>query len=284
MSGAPYVPPLNPYLLPEAPFDALVASAGQRVSWARAHVCPCTYGGGGPQGLPMPGTAAPNCQQCFGVGVYWDAPTEPFQGLVTFMHMSPTPDEPGLFVNDTLGQIQEAQPTLTIPFQDPSASQIPNPAWQYASISDIFILPDSLTRYTAVLQVGGLTALPYQQNVAIAASGAVTTYDPSTQTVSFPAYTTSGTAVLLSGAFPLGTNYIVDFLAAPLYVAFRRSGGLPHARQFGAGIVNLPRRFRLQTLDLWTRERLGGAATTYSRYLNGAIFPYLMMSGQVIQT
>jgi len=285
MSDTPFVPAITPWLLPAEPFNNLIASMGQRVSWMKAHTCPCTYAGGGPQGrLPMVGGADPGCLQCFGVGTYWDAPSEPFPALATFTQMTPTPNEPGVFMEEKMGQIQSADPALTIPYINPANPNVPNEAWQYAGTSDIIVLPDSLTRYNAVLQVGGLINLPYQQNMVIAPSGAVTTYNTTTQQISFPSYTTSGTAVIVS-SLPDGTNYMVEFQAAPLYVIFRKAGGLPHVRAFGAGQVNLPRKYHLSTLDLWLRQRLGAATvTTYSQYANGAILPFIMQQGQMIQT
>ncbi len=284
MSDTPIVPAITPWLLPAAPFENLIAQMGQRASWMKAHTCPCIYAGGGPQGrLPSPGTADPACLQCFGVGMYWDPPSDPFPALATFTQMTPTPNEPGVFTNETVGPIQSADPALTIPYLNPSNPNTPNAAWQYAGTDDIFVLPDSTTRYNAVLQAGGITALPYQQNVVIAASGAVSTYDPITQQVSFPSYSTSGTSVIVP-SLQQGQNFIVEFQAAPLYVVYRKAGGLPHIRAFGSGQVNLPRKYHLSTLDLWLRQRLGGVATTYSQYANGAILPFIMAQGQVIQT
>jgi hypothetical protein len=49
---------------------------------------------------------------------------------------------------------------------------------------------------------------------------------------------------------------MVDFTAAPTYVAYRIAGMPAHVRPFGQ--QNLPRRFRLQALDLWTRAKFAG--------------------------
>lgn len=286
MSGYPYIPPITPYLLPREPFDAVIGKIGQRLTWMKAHTCPCTYAGGSPNGrLPLVGSAEPACSRCFGIGTYWDAPSAPFPALLTFLQgASPSPTEPGVIANEQFGPIQSSDPTVTIPWTNPAIPNVPNVAWLEASITDIFVAVDSLTRYTAVLQQGKIEALPYQQNLVIASTGAVTIYDTNTHdVVTVVGYTTSGVSVLLpADIYPDGTNYMVEFLAAPLYVAFRPAGAAPHVRAFGSGVVNLPRRFRLQTLDLWTRERMGGDAVTYSQNRSGVLFPQMVMSGQVV--
>jgi hypothetical protein len=84
----------------------------------------------------------------------------------------------------------------------------------------------------------------------------VTVYDPVGHVVvTTNAYTVSGASVVLSG-YPTGTNYNVEFLANPSWVAFRIAGAPGHVRPFAQ--TNQPRRFRLQTLDLWTRQLQAG--------------------------
>jgi hypothetical protein len=283
----PYVEPISPYGLPPARFETLIAQYGQRISWLKSHSCPCVFAGGGLNGaLPFPGSAQRSCQQCFGTGTYWDEPTSPFRASMTFMQMSPTPDEPGVRMDAKFGMHQMAEPSLTIPYMNPllgltDAAQ-PTDVWNNASIDDIFIPVDSLSRYTAVLQVGGQQILPFQQNIQIAPQGAVTTFNTITnQIVSVQNYAVSGAQVLIGG-YPAGTNYMVEFLAAPLYVAFRSAGGLPHIRQFGGGTVNEPRKFKVQALDFWTRQRKQQPTAAGSTSLAGVSFPMAVMLGRVV--
>ena len=78
--------------------------------------------------------------------------------------------------------VQLAEPSLTIPYSNPylpqGDPQQPIAAWNDASFEDIFVPVDMLSRFTAKLQVGGITYLPYQQNLQVAPSGAVTTWKP----------------------------------------------------------------------------------------------------------
>jgi hypothetical protein len=258
MSGE-YVPP-TATLLPEGPFDSLISEVGQRVGWMRSHACPCTFA---PtvdfNRISTPGSPQRGCQTCFGIGFYWDPPSAPFRAFISYMHLSPSPDEPGTVMNETFGMVQMSEPSLTIPFANPTLNSNdpaqPTTAWQFASTDDMFVPIDMLSRYTAMLQVGGIQNLPFQQNLQIAPVGAVTVWDPpSKSVVPVTNYSVDGPSVTLFG-YPDGTSYMVEFEAAPLYVAFRRAGGLPHIRPFGGGAVNEPKRFRLQTLDLWTRQR-----------------------------
>src|ERR1700679_3610500 len=109
--------PSTAFSLPSQNFDALIATDGQRVSWLRSHGCPCVFGGGGAQGrLPNLGSGQRSCTRCFGVGIYWDAPSLPFRAYVEFAHMAPTPDEPGTRFNESFGTWQSSEPSLTIPY------------------------------------------------------------------------------------------------------------------------------------------------------------------------
>jgi len=246
--------------MPSQNFDALIAANAQRVSWARSHTCPCVYAGGGAAGrLPQLGSPQRSCTKCSGVGVYWDAPGPPMPMYLEFIHRAPTSDEPGTRFNEEYGTFQSTEPSITIPYANPNFAvgdpNQPTQCWTYASVDDRFVPVDMQTRYTAVLQVGIKQNLPFQQNLAIAPSGAVTVWDPSSGNVDLVSgYTVSGATVAITG-YPPGTNYMVEFLAAPVYVAFRVAGGLPHIRPLGGGTVNEPRRFRLQALDFWTRQR-----------------------------
>jgi len=254
-----YVPPVDPFLLPPEPFEALIGSVGQRMTWMRSHACPCTFTQSiNTNGrLSSPGSAQTQCLTCFGVGTYWDAPTLPASMYISFMHMSPSPDEPGTLMESSFGIVQTVEPSLTIPQKVPQLlpgdSAQPTLAWLYSSTNDIFIPVDMLARYSAKLQVGGLQNLPFQQNLQIPATGAVTLWDQTTHVVTYPSYVVSGATVTVPGQ-PNGTVYMVEFQAAPIYVAFRRAGGLPHVRPFGQNTPE-PKRFRLQALDFWTRQR-----------------------------
>lgn len=256
-----YVPAVDPFLLPPSDFEALIAQVGQRAAWMKSHTCPCIFGAPAASlnRLPTQGTAQASCLRCFGVGTYWDAPGLPFKAYISYMHLSPSPDEPGTVMDTKFGAAVVSEPSLTLPrlnpylaFDDPMQ---PTKAWDEASTDDIFVAVDMLSRYTASLMVGGTQNLPYQQNVQIAPEGAVTVWNPTTRQVdTVVAYTVSGATVTIEG-YPAGTGYMVEFQAAPLYVAFRRAGGLAHIRPFGGGTAAEPKRFRLQTLDFWTRER-----------------------------
>lgn len=241
----PYYLPINPYALPNQAFDSLIHAYGIRVAWMKGHTCPCTYAG------PTPGSADPLCQTCHGRGIYWDAPVGPFQALITLMHMSPSPDEPGTIMDQDQGMIQTTEPSLTIPYSENAT------VWQEASAFDIFVEYDATARYNAQLQVGTNQVVPYQQNMTIPVSGAVTTYNQQThQSVPVSGYTVSGAAVSLPASYPAGTNFIVEYQAAPAYVAYRSAGTFPHTRPFGQQPE--PRRFRLQLLDLWLRAQSNG--------------------------
>ena len=273
--------------LPPAAFEALISVHGQRCSWLKSHTCPCVYAGGGTNGqLPQLGSAQRNCTKCGGVGTYWDNPSMPAKVLITFMHVSPTPDEPGVRMNEAHGLWQSAEPSLTIPYWNPALA-VNDPAqptniWKNASINDQFVPVDMLTRYTAVLQVGGNTNLPYQQNLQIEPQGAVTVWDPTTKSlVTVPNYAVSGPTVTIGG-YPEGTNYMVEFQAAPIYVAFRAAGGLPHIRPFGGGTANEPRRMRLQSLDFWTRQRGVTPSAPGSVQVGGVARPYTVLTGNVV--
>ena len=279
-----FVPATSPYLLPAEPFNALIKQVGQRATYMRSHTCPCLYAGGQAQGrLPFPGSPNPACQTCFGVGTYWDPATLPFSVSASFMHLSPSPDEPGTIMDAKHGPVQASEPSITVPYVDPTNPTQPLPAWLYGSTNDFFVMVDMLSRFTAVLQVGGVTALPYQQNLQIAPSGAVTTYDAVNNIkISLP-YNINGAQITIdTSLYPVGTNYMVEFQAAPIYVVWRRAGGLPHVRPFGNGSVNLPRRFRMQTLDFWTRQNANRVSSQASSQTGGAAFPYVVLSGAAV--
>lgn len=264
----------------------MIAVDGQRVSWARSHTCPCVYAGGGANGqLPLLGSAQRTCTKCFGVGVYWDAPGLPVRMYMEYIHRAPTPDEPGTRFNETYGVFQSTEPSVTIPYSNPNFPvddpNQPTTCWQNASTDDRFVPVDMQTRYTAVLQVGVKQNLPYQQNLLVAPSGAVTVWDPTSgNVVPVTGYTVAGPTVTISG-YPPGTNYMVEFLAVPVYVAYRVAGGLPHIRPLGGGTVNEPRRFRLQALDFWTRQRGVEPQAAGSAQAAGIVRPAATLIGSV---
>jgi hypothetical protein len=235
----PFLPPISPFIMPKEPMNALFAAYGIDLQWQRSHLCPCTYGG------PITGSPDPACLTCFGRGWYWDAPSATFRGLITFMHLSPTPDEPGAQMSDKFGMNLQSSPTLTIP-------DTATPAWDQASMNDVFVEIGAIDRFEAQLQVGGVTALPYEQELNVPVSGAVTIYDTLTnQVVQVSGYVVSGAVVTLPSGYVSGTPYIVSYAAAKAYAAWREAGAMPHSRPFGN--IRLPRRFRLQALDLWLR-------------------------------
>lgn len=255
-----FVPNTASVLLPEARFDALISEVGQRVGWMRSHACPCTFSQTQQNNrLSMAGSPQRGCLTCLGIGFYWDPPGPPFRAYISFMHVAATPDEPGVVMNETFGAALTAEPSITIPCLNPNLANgdpaQPTTAWVNASVDDIFVGIDMLSRYTAVLQVGGLTSLPFQQNLQIAPAGAVTIWNPATSSV-VPVlnYSVNGPSVTIPN-YPMGTSYMVEFQAAALWVAWKRAGGMAHIRPFGGGTVNEPRRFRLQALDPWMRQR-----------------------------
>jgi hypothetical protein len=244
----PYLPPIDPYVLPTAPFDQLITAYGITLLWSKSHTCPCLFGG------PVEGSPDPACETCFGRGFYWDLPAAPFIGLITWAHFAPAPDEPGALMDTHRGLIQHATPTLTIP-------SIAGDVYGEANLYDAFTEVNALERFNAQLEYPYRMSVPYQQSVTIAPSGAVTMYDPVNKiVVPVLGYTVSGVSITVSGGIVSGTSLIVDFTAAPTYVAFRRVGGMTHMRPFGN--LDEPRRFMLQTLDLWTRARFPGDPPT----------------------
>ncbi len=262
-----WIPNTAAVLLPEARFDAMISEVGQRVGWMRSHACPCTYSQTDANNrLSLMGSPQRACQTCYGIGFYWDTPGPTFRAYISFIHTSPTPDEPGVLMNDVFGAVQMSEPSITIPYLNPNLASTdpaqPTTAWNNASVDDIFVAVDMLSRYTAMLQVGGVTNLPFQQNLQVAPAGAVTVWNPVTSSVvPVLGYTVSGPTVTIAN-YPTGTTYMVEFQAAAIWVAWKRAGGLPHSRPFGGGTDLLPRRFRLQALDPWLRQR--GIQSTFS--------------------
>lgn len=263
MTNTPFFPGITPWVIPQIPFDKMIQQYGIRLAWMKSHSCPCTYAS------PTIGSADPACLQCQGLGTYWDPPSAPFYALLTWIHISKTPDEPGFFTNEKVGITQHGDPTLTLPYNaDPDGI-----IWNEASVYDAYVEIDANTRYNATLQVSGITAVPYQQNLSITPTGAVTVYSPTTNLVSVvDSYTVSGASVTLPNTYPPGTSYVVEFTASPVYVAWAKSGGAPHTRPFGGTQQFLPRRFHLTSLDLWLRSRLPYPQSTSPNAVPASVF------------
>lgn len=241
----PFLAPPEPYSLPGDPFDKIIEHFGLRLGWGKSHICACTA-----FATPMSPAGSPNpsCITCQGRGIYWDMPLVSFVGLITYGHTVQASNEPGARMDSTLGHIIQGDPRLTI---SPSAG-VP---WEEASEFDVFVETDATMRFNASLSVGGVQYVPYQHNVTVAPSGAVSTWSPSTSgIVQVHGYSVSGAQVVLPAGYASGTPYIVEFTAAPAYVAFRLDGSFPHNRPFVQGTIAYPKRFRLTPLDLWLRD------------------------------
>jgi hypothetical protein len=249
MSDAtPWFPDFS-QLMPTKALDGLIALSGIRFGWMKSHACPCVLGNADF------GSPNPNCNTCHGRGIYWDQWTNTFRGLLTFMHTSSAPDEPGNTIDKTTGGHLEAEPTLTIPTMGPDAEST---VWTQATNFDAYVELDALTRFSTVLRVGDTSILPYQQQLDVQS---VAVWDPIAMTAGPipPAdYAVTGASVTLAASYPEGTAYTVEYIAAPVYVAFRSAGGMPHTRPFAGGTAMIPRRFRVVLLDLWTRSRDNG--------------------------
>jgi hypothetical protein len=258
-----YFPPMS-VTMPPGAYEALLAAKGVRLTWFRSHTCPCVNAG------EIRGSAEPGCRTCRGYGTYWDAPVGPFAGLVTDFASAPSPIEPGMRVDDKFGQFIDSQPVLTLVNASPYNAAGSQAAidlasvWAGANVKDIFCFVDASARWSTILEQGGTQVVPFQQNLSIAPTGAVTTWDPVNRVVNVvEGYQIEGAQVTLPPGYPDGTAYTVEFTSAPIYVAHKSAGASPHVRPFGLGTANLPRRFHIQTLDFWTRENAPNAGTSY---------------------
>lgn len=252
----PYLPPISPYVLPSSPLNRLLENYGVRLQWQKAHQCACVFGG------DMPGSADPLCTSCHGRGVYWEAPSAIFSGLITFSTTVPSHNEPGASLDVSAGPVFKANPLLTIP-------ETAGTVYIEASLYDSFIEVDNIQKFTTNLIAGGNGALPYQLNCKVNPSGAVTVYNNTTKTVEVvTGYTvdySNGVTVLLPDTYPVNTSYTVDFYASPSYIAFGGAGGMAHTRPFGNGNTTLPKRFQLMLMDVWTRSSNAGSFSTSSQ-------------------
>lgn len=242
----PAMPPVQPYILPPDPFDITIRNLGVRLGWGKSHSCPCSYY---PTSFSSAGSPNPQCQTCSGHGVYWDS-LVPFVGIISFGHRAGVRDEPGMRISPDTGLVFEAEPTLTIPY---SAGSV----WMQMSEYDLIVEVDSQIRFNAILEVGKIQTLPYQQCVNVATTGAVTTWTTGASGVGavtqVTGYAVSGVTVTIPASYPTGTPYMVEFNASPTYVSFRIGGGFPHVRPFNLGQTAYPKRFHLTPLDLFLR-------------------------------
>lgn len=240
---------MSPWVMPPERFNNLIQQYGIRLYWMKGHACACTYAG------DTPGSPQPGCKTCYGRGLWWDSPVGPFQSLITFIHTSPTPDEPGSKMDEDQGLYVNGEPTVSIPYN--SNDPLTLTVWQQAKVYDQFVEVDAINEYTVRLIKGQQESVPYQQNLSISASGAVTVWDTVNQiVVTGVSYTVSGTTVTLASSYAQGTNFTLDLSASPAYVAYRQAGMPAHVRPFDQ--LYLPRRFRLQYLDFFTRSRFSG--------------------------
>jgi len=264
MSGSlqwpgPNTPNIANQVMPAVAFNGQVASLGWRFGWMRAHTCPCAYSNG------TPGSPNPNCLTCFGRGVYWDVPPADFSGLLTFMHTAASPDEPGNVTNEIFGQVFQGEPVLTIPSDGAHNETL---VWNYASTFDAFVEYDARTRYNTTLVVSDAPSaqvLPYQWGVEILSVSAYNLSQQVTQPVPPTAWTYSNGVMALSQDYPEGTAYTVEYFASPVWIAFRKAGGLPHARPLAANSAGTPKRFHVANLDQWLRARGGGETPAFGQ-------------------
>ncbi len=242
--------PVEPYSFPHTAFDQSIAELGVRVTWQKSHQCPCTWY---PTDTVTRGTPNPGCLTCSGLGWYWDDPIGPFPALFSYAHSPLATDEPGTPMDLKMGQVLGGFPLLTL------SHDVNFTSWQQASEFDKFTEVDAIFRFNTNLSSNRNVTLPYSQGLQIAATGAVTTFSLATSSVvPVTGYTVSGATVLIPDSYPLGTPYVVEFYANPVYITFKRSGGMPHDRPFSGGKVPvspLPRRFRAAPLDLWIRNK-----------------------------
>lgn len=218
-------------------FDSAIGSIGVNIFWRKSHICPCAGN---------TGSGNPSCLQCGGYGRYWDAPpVEPFIGSISFM----LPDDPSSRAAEQAGSYANGMPILSIP-------QAAGDVWDQSTTYDQFVLSDAIQRFTINLVNGQYNTLPYNYLVSVPASGAVSFFDTATNLVSADNnYTVvvgpTGIVTVALTDQPAGTPFSVEYTAAQAYIAFAR-GGVPHVRPEVAG-YRLPKRFQLQTMDIWFR-------------------------------
>lgn len=225
----------------------------------------------------MQGSGQPQCLTCHGLGIYWDDPIGPFIGLVTFMSMTRSPDEPGAKMDEVAGQVLSGSPSITV------AQSINNEVWSGASIDDQFIEYDAPARFNAVLVQGVQNFVPFYEDLTIESSGAVTTWDSIHNIVNpYVNYTVTGNQVQTT--LPLGTPFTVEFEATNIYLVFRKPGGQAHIRPFGtAQAQQLPRRFQAYQVDRWIRARMSmpDSVAGQTQTVSGAVLPIITTVGRI---
>lgn len=247
----PYFPSLPLQMMPQRLLDGMINNYGVRLGWMKSHQCPCTYGS------EIAGSPNPNCNTCNGRGYFWDPYSSIFIGLITFLHgLGASPDESGTEIDTKYGQVQKAEPTLTIPYS--SQEQ-----WLNVSTMDAFVECDSIARYNTILVQGETNILPYQQGLSVESVYVYDSTNQATYQLQDSQYIVSGAAVSIVG-FPDTTAYMVEYSACPVYLAFRPAGGAPHNRPFAGGTGQIPKRYRIVSLDIWTRARNQYAGDTLS--------------------
>ena len=243
--------PAQIYGLVPQNLDNLINRYGVSMYWMRSHTCACvgtdfynpTTGLSNPKGTPNP-----SCVTCSGRGTYWDNAVGPFTGLITYMD-SVGAQEPGTMMNDRIGNSVYADPALTIPT---TASGV----WENASILDAFVEIGSDTRFNSILTVSGQTTLPYRYNVNVLGVSAYDFAASGTIVIPSGSYVVSGATVTVTSGYVANTEYVVDYTAWPVYVAYNKKGGLAHTRPFVQGL-GYPKRYVLQLLDVYLRNQGG---------------------------
>lgn len=250
-----YTPPFGfSVALPPDAFNDLITWAGIKVLYLKAHACPCA----GDTGSAQP---QPRCNACFGRGYYWDPPQGPFIVLVTYISWIGRNVAIGETMDPTYGQVDNAGPIITI--QNSPANQV---IFQQTNTKDLFVEVNATQRFQATMRVGENEIVPQWQilgapntSFSIAPTGAVVVEDPVLmQPVGGVAYTVNGGQVVLSGGYPTGTAYTVEYYSQPTFVIEEAFGGLMHARPFGQGLL-YPHRYKMQLLDLWLRDLIGSS-------------------------
>jgi hypothetical protein len=246
--------------MPASAFNSLITNYGMRLLYMRAHSCPCS------QSTGTAGAANPACQQCDGRSVYFDQPGLLFAGFITWQHGPGSPDEPGVHMSATLGQIQQGEPTLTIPSTGPNYENV---VYQAASEFDAYVELDAAYRSSATLIAGVKEVLPYDQGIQVLSVTVFNSQTLNAEVLDRSAYQVRAGRVFLNEPFVKGTPYTVEFNALPVYVAFRKAGGLTHTRPFGLGNSSLPKRFHLANLDVWTRTTAADTAGPQAPFYAG---------------
>lgn len=242
---APYFPDAPSITQPEAVFDAQFQNLGLNLGWMRSHTCPCAAASGNPD---------PECQSCYGRGIYWEDP-KAFLGYYVYMHTGAAPEEPGASVNARTGLTQAAEPVLSIP-KNGSLSE--NEVWTYAALFDAYVELDATTRYSDLFSTSDSRPMALTNPVGATILG-VTRYDLDSKkvaTVPLDEVTVANGVISLDSSLE-GMGVSVDYTALPTHIAYNKTGGLIHNRPFAQGRDGLPKRFHIQALDVFLRSSTG---------------------------